>query len=176
MITQRDINTALSGLKPDHPMADRVIRELWDRANLTNAHIDEHLARFVGGAIASQFKPGFFDERMVLNVGRVAVNAVLFGTMPTDKNLTMAEAIAGFEATYPDATKNGIWDTIKGKALEPKTSKPIRQYYYKNSSCKADSSKHSNCQCWHDIGSGPLTLSEQLSESLEWRDRPEDRA
>ena len=32
----------------------------------------------------------------------------------------------------------------------------VRQYYFKNNSCKAESSHDPDCICWHDEGTGPM--------------------
>lgn len=33
----------------------------------------------------------------------------------------------------------------------------IRQYYFKNNSCKAESAHDPDCICWHDEGTGPMS-------------------
>lgn len=32
----------------------------------------------------------------------------------------------------------------------------VRQYYFKNNSCKAESAHDPDCICWHDEGTGPM--------------------
>lgn len=48
------------------------------------------------------------------------------------------------------------------------------QYYYKNSECKANTSKDTNCICWHDEGTGLYKDERHDDETpvVEWRIKP----
>lgn len=51
---------------------------------------------------------------------------------------------------------------------------PTYQYFYKVDSCKAMSSKSSDCICWHDEFTGPHKADRSLEifKSLHWRLKP----
>lgn len=62
----------------------------------------------------------------------------------------------------PEGQNKALW-----LADEP-TRMPSRQYYYKDSRCKADNSDAPNCICWHDEGTGPRK-AESTGARLRWR-------
>lgn len=51
---------------------------------------------------------------------------------------------------------------------------PTYQYFHKVESCKVNSSKSSDCICWHDEFTGPYKADRSLEEfnSLHWRLKP----
>lgn len=48
----------------------------------------------------------------------------------------------------------------------------IRQYYYKQNTCNAESARSPDCICWHDEGTGPCNNDYFRSNKLEWRIKP----
>ena len=60
------------------------------------------------------------------------------------------------------AKADQLWQVAQGRCdgLEEKLAKAeqrvVRQYYFKDNSCKAESAHDPDCICWHDEGTGPM--------------------
>ena len=48
----------------------------------------------------------------------------------------------------------------------------LRQYYYKQNTCNAESARSPDCICWHDEGTGPCNNDYIRNYKLEWRIKP----
>lgn len=55
--------------------------------------------------------------------------------------------------------------------LRPNIEAPAKmQYFYKDANCKASRASDPDCICWHDEGQPPLSVREQESPYIQWRD------
>ena len=62
-------------------------------------------------------------------------------------------------------------DAIRAHLAKPQGEPSTRQYYYRNSTCKALTSNDPDCICWHDEGAGPYP-KEPDNLRLNWRAKP----